>query len=36
MDDCLNLLRETLTRLYIYIFKTFKKKIINRYEQSNH
>lgn len=26
MDDCLNLLREILTRLYIYIFKTFKKK----------
>lgn len=26
MDDRFNLLRETLTRLYIYILKTLKKK----------
>lgn len=32
MDVCLNLLRETLTRLYIYILETLKKIYIYIYQ----
>lgn len=35
MDVCLNLLRETLTRLYIYILEILKKNIYISMDRNN-